>query len=154
MNKIDLKHLASYDEDFALWAAEQGALIRAGKFDRVDLENVAEEIESLGRSNKQEIHSRLTTILIHLLKWEFQPQLASGSWLASIAIGRDEIAKLIEDSPSLSAFPETILERAYRAAPRVAAAETGLPLSNFPKTCPYTIDQVLDDDFWPGRRPQ
>ncbi len=154
MNKIDLTHLASYDGDFALWAAEQGALIRDGKFDRVDLENVAEEIESLGRSNKQEIQSRLTIILIHLLKWEHQPEISSGSWISSIAIGRDEIAKLIEDSPSLRAYPAAVLQRAYRAAPRVAAAETGLPLAAFPKDCPYDAERVLDDEFWPGHAPE
>jgi hypothetical protein len=151
MNRIDLKHQARYEDDFALWSAEQAALIRAGKFDRVDLENVAEEIESLGRSEKQEIQSRLTIILVHLLKLEYQPELTSGSWASSIAMGRDEIAKLIEDSPSLRAYPAAVLERAYRVAPRVAAAETGLPLSTFPKGCPYGVDQVLNDEFWPGR---
>lgn len=153
MNKIDLKHLASYEEDFALWAAEQGALIRAGKLDRVDLENVAEEIETLGRSERHEIQSRLTVILVHLLKWEHQPEASSNSWAASIIEARDRIAQLIEESPSLRPFPATRLAIAYRPAPTAASGETGLPLDRFPKQCPYSIEQVLDDDFWPGRAP-
>jgi len=153
MNRIDLKHLASYEEDFALWAAEQGALLRAGKLDRVDIENVAEEIESLGRNDQHQIVSRLTIILIHLLKWQHQPRETSNSWASSIVTGRDEIAGLIERSPSLAAYPASVLERAYRRAPRVASLETGLPLSAFPKTCPYTAEQVLDENFWPGHPP-
>ncbi|MDO8359189.1 MAG: DUF29 domain-containing protein [Devosia sp.] len=112
MNKIDLKRLAAYDGDFALWSAEQAALIRAGKVDRIDLENVAEEIESLGRGNKQEILSRMAIILIHLLKWESRPERRSASWSSSIAMGRLEIARLIEDSPSLQSYPAAALARA------------------------------------------
>jgi hypothetical protein len=155
MNKIDLKHLASYDDDFALWSAEQAALIRAQKFDRVDLENVAEEIESLGRSAKAEIVSRMRIILIHLLKWQFQPDKApNNSWAASILEGRQEIADAIAESPSLRAYPATVLERAYRNAPRSAAGDTGLPLKTFPSRCPYDVEQVLDEAFWPGKQPE
>ncbi len=154
MNKVDLQHLAPYEEDFALWSAEQAALIRAGKFDRVDLENVAEEIESLGRGNKSEIVSRMTIILVHLLKWQFQPERASNSWAASILEGRIRIADLLAESPSLRDYPAQALHRAYRAAPLAAAGETGLSLKTFPVECPYTADQVLDEAFFPGKRPE
>jgi hypothetical protein len=154
MNRIDLKHLSTYEEDFALWAAEQGALLRAGKLDRVDLENVAEEIESLGRSDKREIQSRLTVILAHLLKWQFQPGEASNSWASSIFQNREEIAQLLNESPSLRGYPATVLARAYRAAPLAASGDTGLPVGAFPKTCPYTIEQILDEGFWPGHAPK
>ena len=149
MNKVDVKKPAGYEEDFALWSAEQAALIRAGRFDRVDLANVAEEIETLGRSDKHEIVSRMAVILLHLLKWQFQPSGQSPSWQASIVTNRDGIAGLIEESPSLVSYPAAALERAYRKAPQLAALETGLPLSAFPASCPYTVAQVLDEGFWP-----
>ncbi len=84
MNKLDPARLAGYEDDFALWSAEQAAFIRAGKFDRVDLENVAEEIESLGKSDKRQIRSRLQVLMLHLLKWERQPAERSRSWSSSI----------------------------------------------------------------------
>ena len=150
MNKIDPKHLAGYDEDFALWSAEQADLLRAGKLDRIDLENVAEEIESLGRSDRREIVSRLTVVLVHLLKWQVQADGRTNSWAASIVENRDAIADILAASPSLRPYPATVLERAYRAAPLAASGETGLPLSEFPSTCPYSVEQILDPDFWPG----
>lgn len=150
MNKIDLKHLAGYEEDFALWSAEQSALIRAGKLDRVDLENVAEEIESLGRSDRQQIRNRMIVVLHHLLKWEFQPSERSNSWASTIVEQRGAINDLIEESPSLSPYPQSILARSYEPAPLAAAGDTGLPLETFPSESPYSAEQVLDPGFWPG----
>lgn len=104
MNKIDPERLAVHDDDFALWSAEQAALIRAGKFDRVDLENVAEEIKSLGKSNKRQIHSRLQVLMLHLLKWECRPA-GRWSWSASIRDQRRAILDILDDSPSLRPYP-------------------------------------------------
>ena len=150
MNKIDLKHLASYEEDFALWAAEQAALVRAGKLDRVDLDNVAEEIESLGRSDKYQITSRLEVLIAHLLKWEFQPALRSNSWKATIIEQRMRVRRIIEDSPSLAPYPGETLAGAYIIGKNTAITDTGLSESAFPMSCPYTTEQVLDDLFYPG----
>jgi hypothetical protein len=152
MNKIDLKHLAGYEEDFALWSAEQAKLLRAGRADKIDLENLAEEVESLGRSDRREIVSRLTIILVHLLKWQFQAEERSNSWAASIVQNRDAIEALLEESPSLRPFVPAALKRAYRPAPLLASGETKLPLTQFPSDCPYGPEQVLDPDFWPGGR--
>lgn len=151
MNKIDLKHPAGYEDDFALWSAEQAALIRTGKLDKVDLENVAEEIESLGRSDKREIASRLKVLQLHLLKWQFQPKQrdGNGSWLGTIREQRGRIALLLEESPSLRRQPALVLDREYRNARLDAHDETKLALGTFPETCPYTIDQILDPDFFP-----
>ncbi|MBN9316526.1 MAG: DUF29 domain-containing protein [Devosia sp.] len=149
MNKVEVKKPAGYEDDFALWSAEQAALIRAGRFDRIDVENVAEEIESLGRSDKHEILSRMAVILLHLLKWQYQPSARSPSWQASIVTNRDAIAVLIEQSPSLQSYPDEVIKRAYKKAPRLAALETGLRETAFPAECPYSADEVLDDDFWP-----
>jgi len=94
MNKIDLKKLTSIDDDFALWAAEQATLLRAGRFDRVDVENVAEELEYLGNSQRDEIESRLNVLLAHILKWEFQPDKRSSSWRATLLEQRAQIARI------------------------------------------------------------
>ena len=150
MNKIDLKTLTSIDDDFALWAAEQAALVRGGKFDRVDLENVAEELESLGRGDKYEIVHRLEVLLTHLLKWEFQPAKRSNSWRATISEQRYRIDNLLQESPSLKSHPGQSLRRAYILGLNDAITQTGLPESAFPETCPYSIEQILDPDFLPG----
>jgi hypothetical protein len=143
-----------YDADFALWSERQAALLRRMSNgervnDQVDWGNVAEEIESLGRNDRREIRSRLRVICEHLLKWRFQPEARSNSWRSSISIARDEIADLIEESPSLADYPATQLgsrRGAYARGRRDAAAETGL--YNLPETCPWTIEQVLDHSFW------
>jgi len=150
MNKIDLKTLTSIDDDFALWAAEQGALIRSGRFDRVDLENVAEELESLGRGDKYQIDHRMEVLLAHLLKWQFQPEERSNSWKATLFEQRTRIGRLIEDSPSLKVRPGEMLRGSYIIGRYEAIRETKLPETIFPETCPYTIEQILDPDFLPG----
>ncbi|MGN6489320.1 MAG: DUF29 domain-containing protein [Devosia sp.] len=150
MNKIDPKRLAGYDEDLALWSAEQAALIRTGSFDRVDLENAAEEIESLGISIRHEIGSRLEVLLIHLLKWERQPEHRSRSWSSTIRGQREAILDLLEESPSLRPYPATQIAKRYSRAREKAAEETTVLLKNFPESCPYTIEQILDPDFLPG----
>jgi hypothetical protein len=150
MNRIDPERLAGYEEDFALWSAEQAALIRAGKFERVDLENVAEEIESLGTSDRHQIANRLEVLLTHLLKWERQPEHRSRSGSSTIRSQREAILDLLEESPSLKPYPATQIAKRYPRARDKAAEETTIFLNNFPETCPYTIEQVLDPDFLPG----
>lgn len=150
MNKIAPNRLALYDEDFALWSAEQAALIRAGKFDRIDLENVAEEIESLGKSDKRQIRSRLQVLILHLLKWERQPAERSRSWSSSIRDQRRAILDLVDDSPSLRPYPSAVFEREYPRAREKASEETTIYLHLIPESCPYTIEQILDPDFLPG----
>jgi len=150
MNRIDLKTLVGYRDDFALWSAEQAALIRAGRLDRVDLENVAEEIESLGRSEQYHIDSRMEVLLQHLLKWQFQPERWTNSWKASIFEQRMRIAKVIKGSPSLRDYPAETLAGSFVIGRNQAITETGLPEAAFPQACPYTIEQILDPDFLPG----
>ena len=151
MNKIDLQRRpTSIDDDFALWAAEQAALLRAGRFDKLDLSNLAEELESLGRGDKYEILHRLEVLTTHLLKWEFQPEKRTNSWRSTIREQRTRIQDLLEESPSLGPHPAAVLSRAYVIGLNDAITETGLPERSFPETCPYTIEQVLDVDFLPG----
>jgi hypothetical protein len=150
MERIDLKKPTSIDEDFALWAAEQSALLRDRNFERTDLENIAEEIEGLARSDKYQIANRLEVLLCHLLKWEFQAERRSNSWRTTLLEQRFRILDLLGESPSLKRVPGERLDSAYILGKNSAITETLLPESTFPETCPYTIEQVLDPDFFPG----
>jgi hypothetical protein len=150
MNRITrIGRLAAYDEDFALWSAEQATLLRAGRLDGLDRENLAEEIESLGRSERYEIESRLKVLLVHLLKWRHQPQARSSGWKGSIYEQRVRIARRIRNSPSLRGYPADIMAEEYFFAVPQVADETGLAEDAFPATCPFTIEQILDPDFLP-----
>ena len=151
MNKHLLKpQLTPYDADYARWCVEQGALLRAGPLDALDRENLAEEIESLGRSDKREIRGRLKELLVHLLKWHFQPRKRKGGWRASIAEQRSELQELLDESPSLRSLPSSELGKLYTIARLKAADETGLEEDAFPIECPYPIEDILDDGFLPG----
>lgn len=140
----------TYETDFYLWTQQQAALLRQGEFNRVelDLENIAEEIESMGRRERHSIRSYLFNIVMHLLKWRFQPERRGSSWECSIENGRHQIDSLIEDSPSLRPQLEILLNKEYPQARRMAAKETGLPLATFPESCPFTVEQITSD-FWP-----
>ncbi len=139
-----------YDRDFYAWANEQAQLLRAGRLSEADIENIAEEIESMGRGEKRELVSRLTVLLLHLLKWQVQPSHRGQSWRLSIANAREQLADHLDDNPSLKSQIDTAMVSAYRYAGREAAKETGLAVSAFPAVCPWGFEQVMDDGFWPG----
>ncbi len=141
----------TYDTDFYLWTQQQAALLRQGEFNRValDLENIAEEIESMGRREKHSIRSYLLNVMMHLLKWQYQPERRGSSWECSIDNGRHQIDSLIEDSPSLEPQLEIFISKEYPQARKIAASETGLPISTFPESCPFTVEQVMDPEYWP-----
>jgi hypothetical protein len=138
-----------YDQDFYAWANEQATLLRAGKLNEADIENIAEEIESMGRSEKRELVSRLTVLLLHLLKWQFQPVFRGNSWRLSIENTRYLLEDHLDDNPSLKSQLGQALRNAYRRALNEAELETGLARGTFPKDCPYTFDQAMSPDFWP-----
>ena len=133
-----------YDSDFSAWALDQAALLRAGRVDALDLQNLAEELESLSRSDKREIYSRMAALLAHLLKWRFQPELRCGSWRASIGEARRRIGRLVKESPSLVSYPGEVLAEAYDEARQTAADEAGLEM---PADCPWTVDEALKADL-------
>ncbi len=140
---------ALYEQDFYAWSGQQAALLRAGKLAQADLENIAEEIDSMGRTEKRELVSRLTILLLHLLKWQFQPKKRGKSWQLSVDEQRFQATSHLADNPSLKArLPEAIAE-AYHVAIIKAARETRLAKSTFPATCPYSFEQMMDDGFWP-----
>jgi hypothetical protein len=142
-----------YERDFYAWTRDQAAKLRARAHNDIDWDNVAEEIETVGRSDKKEIRSRLEVLLRHLLKWQFQPDKRKSGWHSTISEQRTQLLSLIEDSPSLRDFPGQELEKMYRIARLKADDETGLGLQSLPPKCPYTIGQVLDEEFLPGAPP-
>lgn len=138
-----------YEVDFAIWIDQQAALLRARQFDALDLDNLIEEVESMGRSERHELRSRLFRLLVHLLKCQFQPDHKSGSWVGTVDEQRDRILRRFEMSPSLARTVQEYADREYRRAVVRAAEETHLPRSAFPPTNPYTREQLLDEDFFP-----
>jgi len=140
---------ALYHRDFYAWANEQAALLRAGKLAQADIEHIAEEIESMGKTEKRELISRLTVLLLHLLKWRFQPTLRGKSWRLSIEEQRIQLALHLADNPSLKAILAPSIATSYRLARLGAERETGLDAATFPIESPWSFDQLMDSDFWP-----
>jgi Domain of unknown function DUF29 len=138
-----------HDSDFYAWSLEQAALLRAGRVGEADLAAIAEEIESMGKTEKRELISRLTVLLLHLLKWQRQPAGRGNSWRLSIANARDEIADLLDDNPSLKTILDDATASSYRYARRKAAIETDLSEEAFPAQCPWSFAQAMDAGFWP-----
>jgi hypothetical protein len=139
-----------YAHDFYSWALAQAALLRQRRFAELDLANLAEEVEDLGRRQASELQSRFETLLTHLLKWMFQPERRSHSWVGTITRERGKIAEHLDDNPGLKPRRHELSARSYRHARADAVAETNLPLETFPAACPWTLDEVMDDAFWPG----
>lgn len=136
-----------YDRDFYLWIETTAKLLRDKKFEEIDLENLIEEIDAMGRSEKRELRNRLTVLLMHLLKWEYQPSMRSNSWKATIAEQRCQIKLLLEDSPSLKNLIADVKPDCYESAVLKAVAETGLSKDSFPETCPFSEEEIFFGDF-------
>ncbi|HWP49401.1 MAG TPA: DUF29 domain-containing protein [Candidatus Limnocylindrales bacterium] len=143
------KIVKDYEKDFYAWLMKNAELIRQGKFSEVDTENVAEELEAMGRSEKQELMNRLTLLLVYLLKWQFQPVRRSKSGKNTIITQRLDIQELLNESPSLRQELEQGIEIAYQKAKLKAEDETGIDLRHFPIKCPFSFEQILDDNFFP-----
>ena len=141
----------TYDEDFVLWLEHQTQLLRQGRLNELDLENLAEEVDDIGRSQRRAVESELSVILIHLLKYQFQPSKRSRSWLDTLLEHRGRLARDFRISKSLKLHAETELDDLYQLARKRTAVQTRLPLTTFPETSPYTLEQVLDEDFFPER---
>ncbi|NEO96038.1 MAG: DUF29 domain-containing protein [Moorea sp. SIO3G5] len=139
----------AYTKDFNSWTQQTAQLLREGRWQEIDLENLIEEVEDLGKSERRGITSQLIRLLLHLLKWQYQHQRRSDSWLDSISDARTQIELAIEDSPSLRSYPAQQLEQSYQRARRQAAQQTGMPVSVFPEACPYSLELTLDQDWLP-----
>jgi hypothetical protein len=145
-SKLDLAQL--HERDIALWAEQTADLLRQGKLDQLDLVNLIDEVESLGRRERDRLLSSARLILHHLLEWHHQPEKRSRSWVKTIQRERVNIEAYLDDVPSLvRVMDQERLAKAYRTARKDAAIETDLPLDTFPPDCPYTWEQMLDADF-------
>ncbi len=138
-----------YETDFYAWAMEMAQLIKTKQFDKVDIEHLAEEVESMGASERNALESRLIELMLHLLKWQFQPERKGRSWQQSIAKQRVGIDKVLKQNPSLKYQYQQRVDECYIYAKRYAAIETGLLISHFPENCPYSVEQLFDFEFLP-----
>ncbi|MFQ4135179.1 DUF29 domain-containing protein [Nodosilinea sp. PGN35] len=141
--------MSLYDTDFYAWTQTQAKTLKAGLWEALDIENLVEELETLGRQERQELQNRLGILLGHLLKWQWQPENRSNSWRSTIREQRRRIDQLLADSPSLKPFLPEAGARAYQDGLDLAVRETGLDYEAFPNGCPYSLTQALAPDFWP-----
>lgn len=138
-----------YERDFYTWALRQAELVRAGRLGELDRANVAEELESLGKEQAHKLESSFRVLLLYLLQWRYQPQRRSRSWRASIVRERTNVEDVLEGNPGLEPRCAELFAAAYRGARKEAAAETGLPIARSPEASPFTMEEALDEEFWP-----
>jgi len=138
-----------YEVDFYAWCFRQADLLRVGRLAHLDLPNLIEELESMGRSDHDALLSNWTIVLMHLLKWRHQPQLRSRSWQLTLREHRRRIHRQEKRNPSLKSAAKQLVAEAYADARGDAALETDLPLATFPTECPFTLDQIRDLDWLP-----
>ncbi len=136
-----------YETDFYAWTLEQAKLLRVGDFKGLDIVNLVEEIESLGKQQRQELRNRLGVLIGHLLKWDYQPEKRSKSWRVTIQIQRREIEDLLDDNPSLKPYLPEAIAKGHRAGLDLVALETALDYQDLPAEPIYTTEQLLSPDF-------
>jgi hypothetical protein len=141
-----------YEADFYAWTQEQARLLRERRWSDLDLENLIDEVESVGGSEKREIRNRLTILLAHLLKWKYQPGHRGSSWTGTIFEQREQLADILQSSPSLRDYFQRQVEGRYLGGRLLAAKESGIAFGLFPEQCPFSADQVLDLHFFPEDR--
>ena len=141
--------MISYDKDFYSWTQEQAELLKHCRFAELDIENLIEEVETMGRSEKRELESRLTVLLLHLLKWKYQDVRQCRSLELSIIEQRLKFEETLEENPGLKSKLDDILKKAYRYAVIKASKETEISIKIFPEFCPWDLDKITDNEFYP-----
>jgi hypothetical protein len=141
--------MTDYQKDFYSWTREQAELLRSGRFDELDIVNLIEEIETLGRSEKRELENRLTVLLVYLLKWQYQPARRGQNWQLTIQEQRLELFDVLNDNPGLKSQLQALLTHSYRKAKIRASKETGLDIDDFPSTSPWEFARLMDEAFFP-----
>jgi hypothetical protein len=139
-----------YETDFYAWTVEQSKLLKNGDLQKLDIINLVEEVESLGKQQRQELRHRLGILIGHILKWEYQPEKRSKSWRVTIRSQRREIEILLLDNPSLKSYLQEAIARAYNAGLDLVVLETPLDYQDLPEECIYTIEQLFNPDFPSG----
>jgi len=138
-----------YDDDFFAWTQHTAMVLREGRCDEIDAQHVAEEIEDVGKRDLKELNSRMQVLLMHLLKWQLQPEKRTAVWESTIVTQRLEIEALLQQSPTLRPKLRSELANNYVGAVKRTVPEAGLRKEQFPAGCPYTVRQILDEDFLP-----
>jgi hypothetical protein len=154
MNEVETKPPANdlYEIDFYAWTQEQARLLRERRWADLDLDNLVDEVSSVGSSEKREVRNRLTKLHAHLLKWKYQPGLRGSSWRSTIFDQRRRLGYILKESPSLRNYFDEQVAESYLSGRLEAASETGIAFGLFPEECQFTPDQVLDLDFFPEER--
>lgn len=142
-------HSEIYEQDFSLWLEQAVQLLREGNLEALDIENLVEEIESMGRSERQAVKSNLEIILMHLLKYKYQSEKRSNSWRYTLLEHRRRLAEAFKASPSLKRYFLQEFKDCYLGARKLASVETGIPIMTFPIDTPFTPEQTLDEDYLP-----
>jgi hypothetical protein len=143
---------ADIEDDFYGWCYEQAELLRQKRFGEADLPNIIEELEGMAKNHRSALKSSYRLVIMHLLKWEYQPARRARSWAITIVRERNRIADYEEDNQTLKNEAVSIVQEVYRRAVHLAAAETKLPIATFPADCPYTVEQLRDPDWMPGNQ--
>jgi DNA-binding protein len=139
----------NHEKDVYGWAVHTAQLLRDKKMNEVDFDGIVEELEEMGISNKHAMISRLTLVISHLLKWQFQPNMRGHSWIYTIRAQRKKASYVLDDNPSLKSKLDEIIAKAYKVAIDEATDQTGLDEKTFPAECPYTFEQIMNDEFYP-----
>ena len=141
--------IPKYEDDFYGWITGNIGFLKKKRFDEMDIEHLIEELEDMGNNKKHALISRLAQLIFHLLKWQYQPDFRGRSWEGSIKMQRMELDELLQDSPSLKSKIDEGFPVAYKKAKLMIQKETPIDLKLMSQNCPYTLDQCLDDDFYP-----
>jgi len=141
--------MIKYEKDFYSWTLEQAELLKNGRFSELDIDNLIEEVESMGRSEKRELESRLTILLLHLLKWKYQEVRRGRSWQLTIDEQRIQFEETLNENPGLKPQLDEIVKKAYKLAVIKAARETKISKAVFPECCPWNVAQLIEDGFYP-----
>lgn len=142
--------MTAYDTDYGVWLSEQINHLKTHEWEHLDVDNLIAELDGLSRFYKRELDSYLIVLLSQLLKWHFLPQMRSGRLRGWTSHSRRQIYRLFKDQPSLKPYTAEILVAAYADASELAAIQIEIPVSILPSECPYTIEQILDTNFFPG----
>lgn len=139
-----------YEQDFYLWIANTVKQLKEGNWNEIDITNLIEELESMGRSERRELKSRLIVLLVHLLKWKYQPIQQGESWIHTINEQCRQLELILEDSASLKPFLQEVWQECYTKARREVSKETGLAVDNLPTKSPFSLEETLNSDYLPN----
>jgi Domain of unknown function DUF29 len=142
-------HHDLYQQDFYLWLEQTVVYLQTGELGKIDIENLIEEVEGMSSSQRQALRSNLEVVLMHLLKYKYQPEKRSNSWLLTLIEHRSRLHDALEESPSLTRYLETVIDKCYLKAKKIASLETGIVINIFPTELPFILEQILDEDYLP-----